>query len=252
MAGHKTVDRYRVFTLRIEGVNIENLNLDDIGQYLTDFAQLLGKDAEPKYHSIRKGSLNIAAKVPLEHVLDVKTRGFLLRTGDAPEDALRAEQRISRRLGIHHARRATVLDPKQQKLIEIPIEQPTSELALIPTITRPGSLQGQIIRIGGKLDIVTVELQDVDGHVYSCKAKRDKARALAHEIFGPTVRVNGTGKWKRTEGGEWFVEDFQISDFEVLDDAPLGDVLREVHQIHSKWQEQDDPHAEIARIRNGE
>jgi hypothetical protein len=71
----------RIVTLHIQGVNIENLSLEDVGQYLADFADLLGKDATPKYHSIRRGSLTMRAKVPAEREIDVKTRGFLLRTG---------------------------------------------------------------------------------------------------------------------------------------------------------------------------
>lgn len=87
----------RIVTLHIQGVNIENLSLEDVGDYLTDFADLLGKDVTPRYHSIKRGSLTMRAKVPAEREIDVKTRGFLLRTGEAPEDAVRARERISRR-----------------------------------------------------------------------------------------------------------------------------------------------------------
>src|SRR5437870_13711144 len=96
--------RSQVVTLLVQGVNIENLSLEDIGEYLSDFAELLGKDVEPRYHSIKRGSLAIRATIPAEREIDVKTRAFLLRTGDAPEDAVRARERISRRLGINHAK----------------------------------------------------------------------------------------------------------------------------------------------------
>src|ERR1700688_3096751 len=119
---------FKVFTLHIEGVNIDNVTLEDIGQYLSDFAELLGKDASPRYHSIKRGSLTIAAKVRAEREIEVKTRGFLLRTGDAPEDAVRARQRISKRLGMHRARKATVLDPTHTKVMEIPIEKPQAQV----------------------------------------------------------------------------------------------------------------------------
>src|ERR1035438_5536132 len=117
-------DSSRIVTLYVEGVNLDNLSLDDIGQYLADFATLLGKDVEPKFHSIKKrGSFSLRAKVPAEREIDVKTRGFLLRTGDAPEEAVRARERIAKRLGINHAKRATLLDSRNDKVIEIPVEK---------------------------------------------------------------------------------------------------------------------------------
>jgi hypothetical protein len=243
---------FRVLTLHIEGVNIDKLPLEDIGEYLSDFANLIGRDAQPRYHSIKRGSLTLRAKVPFDREIDVKTRGFLLRTGDAPEDAVRARERLSKRLGINRAKRATLLDSSKSKVIEIPIERPTPQQPNLPSLERTGSLQGRVIRVGGKQDVVSVELQDVDGHVYLCRAKRDVARRLAKEIFDHTVRVQGTGRWIRDATGTWYVDNFQIEDFQLLEDDVLSDVIAEIRQIRSPWQDIDDPEGEIDRIRNGD
>jgi hypothetical protein len=242
----------RVVTLYIQGVNIDNLSLEDIGEYVSDFAELLGRDVEPKYHAITRGSLKIKARVPIDREIDVKTRGFLLRTGDAPEDAIRARERISRRLGRNHAKRATLLDSVQSKVIEIPVEQPVSAAPPVPSLTRAGSLQGRIIRIGGKQDIVSVEIQDVDGMVYLCRATRDKARKLAREMFDPVVRVHGAGRWYRTDEGIWRVEDFQIADFEVLEDDTFSQSIAALRAVPSDWKTFDDPHGALEKLRNGE
>jgi hypothetical protein len=242
----------RVVTLYIQGVNIDNLSLEDIGEYVSDFAELLGRDVEPKYHSITRGSMRIRALVPFDREIDVKTRGFLLRTGDAPEDAIRARERISRRLGRNHAKRATLLDSAQSKVVEIPVEKPASAAAPVPSLTRAGSLQGRIIRIGGKQELVSVEIQDVDGMVYLCRATRDKARRLAREMFDPIVRVHGAGRWYRTEEGVWRVEDFQIADFEVLEDDSFSQSIAALRAVPSDWKTLDDPNAALEQIRNGE
>jgi hypothetical protein len=242
----------RVVTLLIQGVKVDNLSLEDIGQYVSDFAELLGSDVEPKYHSITRGSLRIKALVPWDREIDVKTRGFLLRTGDAPEDAVRARERISRRLGRNRAKRATVLDSVQSKVVEIPVEKPSEIASPVPALIRAGSLQGKIIRIGGKQEMVSVEIQDVDGLVYLCRASRDKARKLAREMFDPTVRVHGSGRWTRTDEGIWRVEDFQISDYEVLDDDSFSESIAALRAVPSDWKSLDDPHAELNRLRNGE
>ena len=45
---------------------------------------------------------------------------------------------------------------------------------------------------------------------------------------------------------------FTITDFEVLDDAPLSAVVARLRKIPgSEWNEIDDPWGELDRIRNG-
>lgn len=243
---------FRILTLHIEGVNIDKLPLEDLGAYVTDFADLLGKEVEPRYDSIKRGSLTLRARVPFDREIDVKTRGFLLRTGDAPEDAVRARERLSKRLGLNRAKRATLLDSSKSKVIEIPIERPSPQQTNIPSLERSGHLQGTVIRVGGKQDIVSVELQDADGHVYLCRAKRETARELAKEIFDSIVRVHGTGKWTRDGEGVWCVDNFQIDRFEVLESDPLSAVIDEMRKIRSPWRDIEDPEGEVDRIRNGE
>lgn len=243
---------FRIVSLYIQGVNIDNLSLDDIGEYLADFAKLLGSDVTPRFHSIkRSGSMTLKARVPPEREIDVKTRGFLLRTGDAPEDAIQARERISRRLGINRAKRATLLDSTETKIIEIPIEKPLPLSPPVPTLSRAGSLQGQIIRIGGRQEIVSVEVQDVDGHIYLCKATREVAKRLARDMFDLTVRVHGHGRWTRTGDGIWRVDEFQILTHEVLEDDTLVDVLKELRGIPSAWKDLEDPASEMEKIRSG-
>jgi len=244
--------RSKIVTLVIQGVNIDNLSLEDIGAYLADFAELLGKDTDARYHSIKRGSLALKAKIPTEREIDVKNRGFQLRTGDAPEDAVRARERIARRMGINHAKRALLLDSTESKVIEIPVEQPLPAIAKVPSFVRAGALQGKVIRVGGKQDTVSVELQDVDGFVYLCRATRDVARKLAREMFEPTVRVHGAGKWSRDDDGTWRIDDFQIARFEVLDDTTLAETIKELRTIPAPWKNFEDPHAELERLRNGE
>ena len=245
--------RSRIVTLYVQGVTMDNLSLEDIGQYLADFAELLGKEVEPRFHSIKKsGSFSLRAKVPTEREIDVKTRGFLLRTGDAPEDAIRARERISRRLGMNHAKRATLLDSSNSKVIEIPVEKPVAAIPKVPSFMRAGSLQGRIIRIGGKQEIVSIELQDADGHVYLCRGSREVARKLARDMFEPIVRVHGAGKWYRTDEGLWRVEDFQIATHEVLEETDFATTIRELRDIPAGWKDLDNPYVELEKIQNGE
>ena len=243
---------FRVFTLHVEGVNIDNISLEDISAYLHDFAELLGKDAHPRYHNITRGSLTVAARVALDKEIEVKTRGFLLRTGDAPEDAVRAKDRISRRLGVHRARKATIIDPENTKLIEIPIERPVEGVIKLPSLRKAGSVQGKVIRIGGTKELVSVEIQDVDGHIYLCQARRDTAKKLAKEMFDRTIRAHGSGVWERGEDALWRVHDFQIANFDILEEDSLSEVLGQVRQIRSAWQEDPSSFDKLGALRTVE
>lgn len=77
------------------------------------------------------------------------------------------------------------------------------------------------------------------------------AKKLAREMFDPTVRVHGAGRWIRGADGTWRVEDFHISTFELLDDDLFADVIKEIRGIPAEWKALDDPNEEIAKIREG-
>jgi hypothetical protein len=155
-------------------------------------------------------------------------------------------------LGINRAKRATLLDSDNSKVVEIPVEKPSEIAPPVPTVLRAGSLQGKVIRIGGRQDTVSVEVQDVDGFVYLCRATRDIARKLARDMFDPVVRIHGSGRWHRTDEGVWRVEDFQIYRHEVLDDSSFAQTINELRAIPSVWKDLGDPYSELQKIKNGE
>ena len=77
------------------------------------------------------------------------------------------------------------------------------------------------------------------------------ARKLAKHYDSGLLRVSGSGSWMRLSTGAWLMRSFEIKDFEVLDDAPLAEVIKRLHGIDgAEWG--DDPIAELARLRTGE
>lgn len=78
-----------------------------------------------------------------------------------------------------------------------------------------GSLDGVLIRVGGKDDTVPVHLLDGD-KVHICNTNREVARLLAPSLFGPNLRVHGEGRWERDQEGKWNLLRFDIRDFEPL------------------------------------
>jgi hypothetical protein len=241
-----------VFVLKIDGIMPAKMKLDALGLYMVDFANLLGADQSPRFHRITKSSTDIGARVPRERETDAKNRIFLVRNGEGPYDARQAYESLSLRLALDGAKGAAVIGPEGSGIIEIPVSTIAPPPVAIPAFTRAGSLQGQVIKIGGKQEIVPVQIEDVDGFVYYCTASRETARKLGRQIFGKTVRVHGAGKWRRDEGGAWLVEDFHIQSVDdELDDAPLSAAVEHLRSIHSAWKDLEDPQCELDLIRHG-
>jgi len=66
--------------------------------------------------------------------------------------------------------------------------------------SQPGVLDGVLIRVGGRDDTVPVHLRDGE-RIHLCHAARDMAKRLAVHLYGPVLRVQGNGRWKRDADG---------------------------------------------------
>jgi hypothetical protein len=93
--------------------------------------------------------------------------------------------------------------------------------ARLPIVAEAGSIQGELVRIGGRDDTAHAMLRD-HAVVHSCMVSRDLARALGKYLFGPPLRLHGRGRWRRVPDGTWELVDFRASEFDVLDSASLA------------------------------
>ena len=105
------------------------------------------------------------------------------------------------------------------KLIEFPGRMRHVEAKVGP-IVQPGTLDGEVIMIGGRDATINIHIKAGD-QTHHCFTSKAIARRLAPHIFGP-IRVRGTGTWARLESGGWVLKKFEISDFETLDETPLS------------------------------
>jgi hypothetical protein len=99
-----------------------------------------------------------------------------------------------------------------------------------------GSLDGRIIRIGERDETTPIWLKNGDVE-YHCNARvEDVAQRLAPYHLNGIVRLHGSGNWLRDENGSWVLQQFDISDFEVLDESPLIDVVIRLRTVEGgEW-----------------
>lgn len=137
----------------------------------------------------------------------------------------------------------------RRKIIEFP--KPVLQYG---PVVEEGTLEGIVIRIGGKDQTIHIHLKDGD-RVYPCYTTNlEKAKELRPYLleYEKPIRVSGKGKWNRNPGGAWELAEFKISDYEALNNDELQKVLERMRQIPgSGWEKIDDPLAELDRIRKG-
>ncbi len=120
---------------------------------------------------------------------------------------------------------------------------------MFSAFNQAGTLDGVLIRIGGRDDIVPAHLRDGET-VHICSAARGMARRLAIHLYGPVLRVRGEGRWERDAGGAWSMKRFTITGFEELDDVPLPEIVERLRRVEgSGWDVVDAPSAELRRLR---
>jgi hypothetical protein len=108
-----------------------------------------------------------------------------------------------------------------------------------------GTIDGQliriVIRIGGRGEGVRAHLRDGAIIHTGLVCTPEIARKIASYLYGPTLRVHGFGTWFRTAAGVWELRSFRISDFEILDDAPLPEVVAELRKVKGAFEQAEPP-----------
>lgn len=236
--------------------NPGTLPMQRLGEYLIELATLYGEQANVHFKGIRKGSAILVSRIDEPAVPKVLDRLAAVSRLDAPKDILRAFETVDRMLAIDNARATVkVVTPARDRVASGTIivfpGRCRTEPVDFGAIRRVGFLDGELIRIGGKDETVHLQLQDGNTIHVNIVTNRDLARQLARLLFGPTIRIWGTGSWKRSDDGVWSVVSFRVSRFEKLVD--FGDLAKTVEELRdirgSEWYLEDDPTAALLSAR---
>ena len=240
----------REYKFRIDAYTPETLPMERLAEYMADLAKILGEPANVHFVRLDPGSTVLVQMIDEEAEPKVRHRIQTVRSGDGPADALLAYNRINRRLLDDNAIGA-LSDDRGANVIDFPGRN-LADPVTFGAFNQTGSLDGQLIRIGGVRDQVPVILLASDGTHINCQAPREMAKTIARYLLGPELRVHGDGRWHRDKTGTWQLARFTIGSFEVLDGEPLSAVVARLRDIKgSEWPEVEDPWAELERERNG-
>jgi hypothetical protein len=241
-------ERYE-YRFRIDAFTRASIPMARLAEYMATLAELLGHKERVHFVRLEDGSTVMVQEIEPEAGPKVQDRLESVRRGDGPADAMKACHELDRKLAEDNAV-GTLYAPEGAEIIRFPgREQPKP--VLYGSFRQQGSLDGELIRIGGKDETVHATLRE-GGIALRCEMTREMARQLGPHIFGPPLRIFGEGRWRRAPEGNWDLEQFTATHFEVLDNASLPEVVARLRAIEgSEWKELEDPLGELRRIRHG-
>ena len=244
------MDEARIYRFKIDAYTPTTMPMARLAEYLADLAMLLGEQPNVHLVGIEESSTVPVLRVDYEADPKILERVDRVRRGDGAPEAMAALRHLNHRLREDNGR--AVLQHGGAEILEffgrdMPPNTP------IGAFNQDGTLDGVVIAVGGKRDLVPVHL-DAGNVIYSkCVARRLVAKGLAQHLFTDDVRVKGTGRWLVDEAGNWTLEKFTIGDFEVLDSAPLASVVAKLRAIPgAAWDTSADPWADLIKICDGE
>jgi hypothetical protein len=218
---------------KIEGQTRETLPMAHLAEYMADLAALMGSPERVHFERLEDGSVCLVQSVEEEANAAVRSRVTSATHPYAADDVKRAYAALNFRLRDHNAVGRILERDTGAEIIRFPgIETPKP--LEFGSISKQGSLDGELQAIGGRGDFVPVHI----GSYTACRARRPLAKELAQHLFS-SVRVYGQGRWKRGEDGKWALDHFVISSFEKLDQRSLTEALREIQSDgDNSWIEQ--------------
>lgn len=241
------MDKERRF--KIDVFTPETLPMERLAEYMLEFAKLLGEPERVHFVDVEAGCVVLRARIEDVALPKVERRLAEASRGRGDPVAVKALRDLDEMLACDNAV-GQLLDGTGAEIIAFPGRNRPKPLEYGP-FREDGVLEGVVIKIGGEGASVPVWLRDKETVYKKCSARRPLARKLAKHYEAGLLRISGTGSWMRLATGAWLMRSFEIKSFEVLDDAPLADVIMRLHCVEgAEWG--NNPISDLARLRTGE
>ena len=241
-------DPQHIYRFVIDAWDPRELPMGRLAEYMADLSRLFGEGDHVHFDRLEPGSTVLVQHVDRQALATIEERLVLAASHDPPDEIAKCYRVIDERLAQDGAS-GSLRGSNGAEILRFPGHERPRPPTFGP-FRQDGCFDGMLIRVGGKDDTVPVHLQDGDV-IHSSNATRDMARRLAPHLYNGTIRVTGSGRWKRDAEGHWTLLRFDIKDFEVLDDRPLPELVEQLRGVPgSGWRRVKDPSAELRRLRD--
>ena len=217
------------YTFRIDIFTPDTLPMARLAEYMAALADLIGHKESTHFARIEKGSARLVSCVEEHDAPKVQRRLEAVSSATPPQGTTKAFKTLDDMLAEDNAV-GEIIGPAGAILIPFPGRTRPKALTF-PAFRQNGSIDGQIMSIGGRDKTAHVTLQDGGLTYTNIDLDKDVARELAKHLYGAKIRLFGSGRWERHPEGTWKLLTFTVDRYEVLDDTPLADVLAELRAI---------------------
>lgn len=217
------------YTFLIDAFTPDTIPMARLAEYLGVLSSLVGHIQSTHFDRLEFGSARLVYSIDAVDALKVEQR--LARSGepDAPKDLSKAFDTLDKMLASDNAV-GELRNPHGSVIIPFPGRDRPRVLSF-PAFRQDGSIDGQVVSIGGRDATAHIILQDGAVTYSNIKLTREMARQLRGYLYEQKVRLVGSGRWERSPDGSWKLLDFTVGSFQVLDDASLTDVLETLREI---------------------
>jgi hypothetical protein len=236
------------YRFKIDVFHADTIPMARLAEYMAELAKLLGHPERVHFARLEEGSAVLVSSVeePAWPKVSDRVRGVL--HGDGPKDAMNAYQALDTMLAKDNAVGVLSASILNGEVIPFPGRTRPKPVRYGPFRER-GTVDGVLIRIGGRDDTIPVLLRDGEAMI-ACQTSLELSKKLAPHYQGATLRAHGNGRWVREEDGSWHLLDFYIEDFEVLDDSPLREVVAHLRAVEgSTWGDNPNAMTDILNLR---
>lgn len=239
------------YTLRIRGSHPAKLPLDRLALYLAELAKLLGEKEHIHLDRVSIGSaaLKVWAEPEAAPSVTKRVNAAVRNSAQANKEALRALDSINELLKAD-GKSAELKNPDGAVIYPFPGGKKAAPMKEL-VIDQECTVTGQVIKIGGRDDTIPLLIKDTDGVEYQCTIKGEQlAREIATHYLSEPIEVSGKGKWRRTSGGKWILEQLTVKSWTPLS-TDWDAAYKLMSQIASGWNEVPDIEARCSEIRKG-
>lgn len=220
------------YRLKIEAYTPDTMPMERLARYLAELALMLGEKTAVHFVRLEPGSTSVVHRIEREAIPKVKMRTAAVRRGMGPRNSVRAYRKINAMLREDNG---TAVWQEAKTAADILVFPGTNDAEeVVKGISRRGSIDGEVVRVGGFQNVVPILLRCEGEELPGCWANKSIAKALAHKLFEP-VRLFGTGRWNRNDEGKWKLDIFRVESFAPLKDVSLSEALTEIRTIEGDW-----------------
>lgn len=212
------------YVFRIDVFQPETMPMARLAEYMAALAKMFGHAEHTHFVGVEKGSAKLRTAVDPVDAPKVEARLNGVRIGDAPKDAIAGKLALEDLLANDNAV-ATLTEGDTDRVVIPFIGRNRPKALTFPPFREDTSIDGVLVKIGGKDPSAHATLQDGDVFHVGVTMRRELARELAPLLYGPTIRMFGNGRFERQADGVWKMSDFKVDRYDRLDERPISEAL---------------------------